>query len=370
MNSENPVQLVANNDYQYFTPAQLDDGLETKALSETGLDTDLINQLMQKVVLQNQSQGYQELHSLLIYKDGALVLEEYNTGNDHFIRFEDNIAIDQSRPDKQWTRTDKHYVASVNKALTSTITGIALDAYDLEVDDKISTLLPDQSSYFTDPNKAALSIANMLNMQLGFTWEEWSSNDLSLLWKSTDFTEFLLTRDNAGPGTAWKYNSASPNMLLKGLDNTVDGGIRDWADINFYSKLGITDYNWISQPDGIPEGGARMHMRPRDMLKVGVTYLNNGVWAGEQVIPAQWVEDVSTVQVASFAGDYGYFFWHRTLDGISYISAEGDGGQYINIFPEQNMVIVMTQGNYSQFQLYGAQADEIMGTYILPAIAD
>ncbi len=370
LNSENPVQLVANNDYQYFTPAQLDDGLETKALSETGLDTDLINQLMQKVVLQNQSQGYQELHSLLIYKDGALVLEEYNTGNDHFIRFEDNIAIDQSRPDKQWTRTDKHYVASVNKALTSTITGIALDAYDLEVDDKISTLLPDQSSYFTDPNKAALSIANMLNMQLGFTWEEWSSNDLSLLWKSTDFTEFLLTRDNAGPGTAWKYNSASPNMLLKGLDNTVDGGIRDWADINFYSKLGITDYNWISQPDGIPEGGARMHMRPRDMLKVGVTYLNNGVWAGEQVIPAQWVEDVSTVQVASFAGDYGYFFWHRTLDGISYISAEGDGGQYINIFPEQNMVIVMTQGNYSQFQLYGAQADEIMGTYILPAIAD
>ena len=160
-------------------------------------------------------------------------------------------------------------------------------------------------------------------------------------------------------------------MLLKGLDNTVDGGIRDWADINFYSKLGITDYDWISQPDGIPEGGARMHMRPRDMLKVGVTYLNNGVWAGEQVIPAQWVEEcINRSGAHSIAGDYSYFFWHRTLDGISYISAEGDGGQYINIFPEQNMVIVMTQGNYSQFQLYGAQADEIMGTYILPAIAD
>ena len=92
LNSENPVQLVANNDYQYFTPAQLDDGLETKALSETGLDTDLINQLMQKVVQQDQTQGYKQLHSLLIYKDGALVLEEYNTGNDDFIRFEDNIS--------------------------------------------------------------------------------------------------------------------------------------------------------------------------------------------------------------------------------------------------------------------------------------
>ena len=372
LNSENPVQLVANNDYQYFTPAQLDDGLETKALSETGLDTDLINQLMQKVVQQDETQGYKQLHSLLIYKDGALVLEEYNIGNDDFIRFEDNISRDTSNPEKQWTRTDKHYVASVNKALTATVAGIALDAYDLEVDDKISTLLPEKASFFTDPNKAALSISNMLNMQLGFIWDEWSSNDLALLWKESDFTEFLLSRNNAGPGLTWRYNSASPNMLLRGLDNTVDGGIRNWADSYFYSKLGITDYAWESQPDDIPEGGARMDMRPRDMLKVGVTYLNNGVWGGEQVIPTQWVEEVFTAQVPSATStlDYSNFFWHRTLNGISYISAEGDGGQFINIFPEQNMVIVMTQGNYLEWPLYVDQADDIMGTYILPAIAD
>ena len=370
LNSETFVELIANNSYEYFTPAQIDDGLESKALSEVGFDTVLINQLMQKVVQQDETQGYKELHSLLIYKDGALVLEEYNTGNDDFIRFEDNVTRDSSRPGKQWTRTDKHYIASVNKALTSTVAGIALDAYDIEVDDKISTLLPAKASFFSDPNKAALSIDNMLNMQLGFTWEEWSSNDLKLLWKSDDFTEFLLSRDNAGPGAAWKYNSASPNMLLRGLDNTVAGGIRDWADINFYSKLGITDYDWIAQPDGIPEGGARMHMRPRDMLKVGVTYLNDGVWNGEQVIPAEWVEAVSNVQVATSSGDYSYFFWLRTLNGVPYLSAEGDGGQFINIFPEQNMVIVMTQGNYLEWPLYVNQADEIMGTYILPAIAD
>ena len=161
-------------------------------------------------------------------------------------------------------------------------------------------------------------------------------------------------------------------MLLKGLDNTVnvDGGIRTWADTNFYSKLGITDYEWIAQPDGIPEGAARMHMRPRDMLKVGITYLNNGVWNNQQVIPTSWVEKVSTVQVTPSAGDYSYFFWHRTLNGVPYISADGDGGQFINIFPEQNMVIVMTQGNYLEWPLYVNQADDIMGNYILPAVAD
>jgi len=94
------------------------------------------------------------------------------------------------------------------------------------------------------------------------------------------------------------------------------------------------------------------------------------MWNGEQVIPAAWVEAVSQVQVVTSSGDYSYFFWLRNLNGVSYLSAEGDGGQFINIFPEQNMVIVMTQGNYLEWPLYVNQADEIMGTYILPAIAD
>ena len=207
-------------------------------------------------------------------------------------------------------------------------------------------------------------------MQLGFVWDEWGSNDLALLWQSTDFTDFVLSRNNNGPQSAWVYNSASPNMLLRGLDNMVPGSIRDWAHTNFYSKLGITDYDWQSQPDGLPEGAARMHMRPRDMLKVGITYLDNGVWDGMQIIPTNWVNEVSTVQVNGFAGDYSYFFWMRQLNGVDYISADGDGGQYINIFPDQNMVIVMTQGNYLGWPLYVNQADDMMGNYILPAVND
>ena len=370
LNIENSIELAAQNAYQYFPPVQLDDGIETRDLGDTNIDRTLIGQLMQKVVQQDENLGYRQIHSLLIYKDGALILEEYNIGNDDFIRFEDNIARDRSRPEKQWTRTDKHYIASVNKALTATVTGIALAEYGLQVDDKISVLLHEKSIHFAEANKAALSIHHMLTMQLGFTWDEWSSNDLALLWKSDDFTEFLLSRDNAGPGSTWAFYSASPIMLLRALDNAVDGGIRDWADTHFYSKLGITDYDWVSQPDGIPEGAARMHMRPRDMLKVGITYLDNGVWNNEQLIPVSWVENVSKVQVATFAGDYSYFFWHRQINGVPYISADGDGGQYINIFPEQNMVIVMTQGNYLEWPLYVNQADDIMGGYILPALAD
>jgi CubicO group peptidase (beta-lactamase class C family) len=314
-----------------------------------------------------KTKKYKEAHSLLIYKRGNLILEEYFPGNDDTIDFENNVTRVSIPGPVQWTRTKKHYVASVNKALTSSVVGIALDAKGNTVDDKIAEFLPDYQSYFSDINKAAVDVENCLTMTLGFQWDEWASNDLSLLWKSDNFATFLLSRPNNGPESEWKYCSASPNLLLRCMENLVEGSIREWADKFFYAKLGITDYTWGQQPDGLPEGAARMFIRPRDMLKVGVTYLNNGKWNGNQVIPAKWVEECFKVKQSTSSGDYSYFFWIRTLNGVTFLSADGDGGNYINIIPTLDMVVVITQGNYLEWPLYVNQANDMMKNYIFPA---
>ena len=365
---DNAIALAAENRSTYFVPVQLDDGIQTGHLDAANLDSNRIQQVLFKAAYAS-SPGYTEVHSLLIYKGGRLVVEEYYRGNNDYIDFEGGLLRKVGEPSQvQWGRRDKHYIASVTKALTATVAGIALEEFGTSPATPIASLLPEQTNYFTHANKAAVTLHDMLTMQLGFVWDEWGSNDLELLWQSNDFTDFLLSRNNYGPQSAWVYNSASPNMLLRGLDNLVPGSIRDWADANFFSKLGITDYDWQSQPGGLPEGGARMHMRPRDMLKVGITYLNNGVWGGEQVIPTNWVADVSRVQVNGPAGDYSYLFWIRELNGVTYISADGDGGQYINIFPAQDMVIVITQGHYSAWPTSVNQANDMMGNFILPAV--
>jgi CubicO group peptidase (beta-lactamase class C family) len=338
------------------TPMERNDGIQTGTLTDVGFDPNHIEQLLNK--------DYKELHSLLVYKDGLLVLEKYFKGNDDYIEFENGVSRNSSRPPIQWSIDKKHYVASVNKVLTATLTGIALDKFDIPLDTKLSTLLPEYSEYFKDPNKAQITIKDVLTMQMGFDWDEWGRDDLALLWQSDDFGKFVLSRSNNGPDKAWSYNSAGPNLLLKALQNVMQQPLGAWADQHFYSKLGITDYDWQSQPGGDPEGSARMFMRPRDMLKVGITYLNNGMWQGEQVIPAKWVEAVSQVQASSEAGDYSYLFWLRELNGIRYMSADGDGGQYINIFPEQNMLIVMTGGNYLEWPVYSKQAGEIMASFV------
>lgn len=359
------IEIVPDSSqtYYYQKPVQLTDNIETGTLLEENMDTSLIQALMNKLA----ADKYKQVHSILIYRNGKLILEEYFFGNNDTIQFENNIKRDRTPAPIQWSRNQKHYVASVNKALTGTLAGIAIDKYGKSVNDKISEYLPDYAAFFTDTAKNRVTIENCLTMTMGFKWDEWGANDLSLLWQSDDFTEFLLSRENMGVNSEWRYCSAGPNLLLHCIENMAGSPVRNWANENYYRKLGITDYKWDAQPGGLPEGAARMFMRPRDMLKTGVTYLNNGIWNGEQVIPAWWVQECFEVKEVTTSGDYSYYFWLRNLNGMDFLSADGDGGNYINIFPDLDMVIVITQGNYLEWPLYVNQANDMMKNYILPA---
>ena len=144
------IALSSASSYTYFKPVQLDDGIPVGDLSEVFLNPNFIQPLLNKT-LQSPSIGYQQLHSLLIYKDGRLVVEEYYTGNNDYIDFEGGILRKPGSPSQmQWGRTNRHYVASINKALTATVAGIALEDYDLTPQTTIASLLPTYASFFAN----------------------------------------------------------------------------------------------------------------------------------------------------------------------------------------------------------------------------
>ena len=54
--------------------------------------------------------------------------------------------------------------------------------------------------------------------------------------------------------------------------------------------LGIIDYYWPIDAQGVAYGGHGVRMKPRDMAKFGYLYLKDGLWEEEQLVPADWVE--------------------------------------------------------------------------------
>jgi CubicO group peptidase (beta-lactamase class C family) len=333
-----------------------------------GLNEQVLHQLLLQLQDKTTS-GYQQVHSLLLYKSGALVLELYQKGNNDFINFEQGIKVVKGSQDFVWTADKPHYVASVTKAVTATLTGIALQQAGLTVDATLAQLLPQHPVIKADPLKASISLHQLLSMQAGFVWDEWTGQDLVTFWQHQNFTDHLLQQPNTGPGKSWAYNSALPNLLLTLLQQQLKQPLQPWAKQQLFDKLGFTNYRWDTQPDGVPEGSARLWLTSRDMLKLGILYLQQGQWQGEQLLPSGWVQQMTSPQAKSPAGDYGYYFWLRQQDGVSYYTAEGDGGQYIAVFPTLDMVLVLTQGNYQQWALYKTQADRIIQQLILSSTA-
>ena len=84
-------------------------------------------------------------------------------------------------------------------------------------------------------------------------------------------------------------------------------------------------------------------MMPRDMVKFGLLFLNQGRWGGEQVVPAEWVRESTRDHMAGIEADdgYGYWWWQVLIDDYGY-KAAGWGGQRIFVLPRWNMVVVTT----------------------------
>lgn len=125
--------------------------------------------------------------------------------------------------------------------------------------------------------------------------------------------------------------------------------------------LGIDSTLWTQYGNGMYDAAESLRSTPRDMLKLGVTYLNDGVWNGERIISSDWVENSSRTYKQnkrikipiedSGKNGYAYSWWTSELshsgDKIMMFRAGGWGGQSIMVFSELDMVIVFTGGNYA-----------------------
>jgi CubicO group peptidase (beta-lactamase class C family) len=73
---------------------------------------------------------------------------------------------------------------------------------------------------------------------------------------------------------------------------------------------------------------------------VGRLYLNNGIWAGEQIVPAEWVE-LSTSFDTSNGSTWNYQYqWWQVTEGGSDFTALGHLGQFVYVNPDHDVIIV------------------------------
>jgi CubicO group peptidase (beta-lactamase class C family) len=354
-------------------PEQTGDGWQTASLAEVGIDPIRINNMLRYIYDEGKSGDsvylpsgvlkYLNIHSILIVKDGRLVFEEYFYYHN---------------------RDHRHNTASVTKSFTSLLVGLALEQGVLGgLDGKILPYFPEYLPLqHQDERKESITIEDLLTMRHGLTCDDW--DPASPTYYKGDFDTNQSDRIEATlnlpmeapPGRRYSYCTASIVVLGAILARASGMGIPEFADQYLFEPLGIDSVVWASVPGGWIDTGGSVEMRPRDMAKVGLMMLQSGNWHGEQIIPEDWVrqstqEHVSLPRSQTWGNGYGYLWWLSDVPitgvAVHSFTALGAGGQVISVYPDLDMVIVITAGNYDRDE---GQSFEIMERFILPAVRE
>ena len=343
----------AVTDYTYHLPGKLSDGWETADARSLGGDPQKIEEGVRQVL----QLGNFNIHSLVVVRHGKLVLDEYFYG---------------------YGPGDEHPLASVTKSVFSTLFGIAADQGLLRPEQKLYDLFPEyRSKPGWQVNKDKITLGMLLSMTSGSACEEWAYPPRACMLemvKSPDWLEFSLTHPLGHmPGRHFSYCSSCLTPLGVLLAQKSGSSVPDFAQKYLYAPLGIQAHHWVFGPNQVPLVATGHWLRPRDMAKLGLLYLDKGKWNGKQVVSQKWVEEATSIQAVKDQPrdfDYGYLWWIHlvSLPGrdIRVYYASGAGGQNIFVAPDLDLVCVLTGGNFKDNE-EGGQSFGIFKDYILTA---
>ena len=170
------------------------------------------------------------------------------------------------------------------------------------------------------------------------------------------YFDYLKTvRKDGEHGEAFGYKTINSDVVGWLIARTTGVSVADYFSERIWSKIGAEREAFYTVDSiGTPFAGGGFNATLRDMARSGLLVLNEGKWAGEQIIPAQAIASIRNGGDRAVFAKAGY----ELLDGWSYrgmwwvshddhgaFAARGVHGQTIWIDPAADMVIVRFASN-------------------------
>jgi CubicO group peptidase (beta-lactamase class C family) len=341
------------------------DGWRTARPSDVGLDRAKLAALVRQVTSADPSLRSAPLvHSVQVARHGKLVVDEYFFG------------FDRDRP---------HDLRSGSKMFASLLLGVVMQSgAPISPESRVYSVFSSDGPFANpDVRKADMTLAHLMTMTSGWPCDELSDGTLvgneDVLQSQTttrDWYRYMLDLPlSHSPGTYSGYCSGGVNL--------VGGAVRRIAGIwlpELFAKriaepLRFGAYHLDLAPNDELYLGGGAFLRPRDLLKIGQLYLNGGTWNRTRVVSREWVAHSTSCQSKVKSPCEEGYGWHlHTFDvgGRSYraYEANGNGGQFLIVVPDLDLVVAITAGNYGNYRVWRKFRDELVPNYILAAVTD
>jgi CubicO group peptidase (beta-lactamase class C family) len=287
---------------------------------EQGMSSSVLDDMMQFI-----EDSDAPIRGLVVTRNGYIVKEQYWN---------------------YYTENTTHQIFSCTKSFTGTLIGIALkEGFIGNVSQRVLDFFPEMTIQHMDSRKGNMTLEHVLTMTTGLDWNEWNNsyNDATNMYRQMfegpNPIQFFLDLPMAyEPGTHWVYTTGASHLLSAIINRATGMSTRAFAEQYLFGPLNMTVGSWNIDPQGIHNGGTQLYVSARSMAKLGLLYLNNGTWDGQEILSEEYVTRATTALVETHLdSDYGYQWWVNTANGL--YSAQGSEGQYIFVSPEKKVVV-------------------------------
>ena len=207
-----------------------------------------------------------------------------------------------------------------------------------------------------DPRRR-ITIGQLLRMTSGLRFRETYTNPvedvMQMLFGRADGAAFAASQPlEATPGSRWQYASGTTNILSRIVRARLgDAAYRDAPRHLLFDAVGMRTATLEPDAAGNFVASSFMYASARDWARLGLLFLNDGVWQGRRLLPEGWVAYSRTPTPQSPDGEFGAHLWLRVPryyqdpEGPAALPdatfhAIGHEGQFVSVVPSHELVVV------------------------------
>jgi CubicO group peptidase (beta-lactamase class C family) len=179
----------------------------------------------------------------------------------------------------------------------------------------------------------------------------------------------------ADPGTLARYCSGGFFTTGRIIERVSGKPLAEFAQEVLFGPLDIRrgDWKWCFALDRSERNEfGQIHLRPRDMLKLGLLIDRRGAWECGRVVTASCIEAATARQSRIEDSDYGLGIWHRwyrvqTPAGdrrVDTIMHSGNGWQKVFLVPSLDLIAATTGVAF----FVDSPVNQMLADVLLPAL--
>lgn len=263
-----------------------------------------------------------------------------------------------------------HDTRSATKTINALLLGAAIKRGLIEDEQQpVFAFFPEHAEPANpDPRKLKITLADLLTMSSLLECNDenrWSSGNEERMYVTEDWVGFVLglpikgfapwqkTPQDSPHGRSFSYCTAGSFLLGAVIEQVSKKSLAEFSREVLEQPLGISQVQWNRSPLGVGIGAGGTRYRSRDLARIGELILRKGRWQNRQIIPADWITQMTTVHAqARDDADYGYQIWRFNFEvgeqRYPTWAMSGNGGNYVFIQPELDLVVVISSRAYNQ----------------------